>query len=296
MSARILVVDDEPTNIDLIVEMLQDQDYQTESTDDGIKALELLEKSPKGYDAVLLDRRMPNMDGIEVLKKIKSHDLLRSIPVIMQSVRAAKKDILEGLQAGAYYYLTKPFDEKTMLAIVKAALTDRNNYRSLLEKVQSFVHSFHLMKRAFFEIQTLEDADALSVMMAHAHPNPKKVVIGLYELFVNAIEHGNLNITYKEKSKLMESDKWENEVARRLRLSENVHKKVRVEYRFENNEFRFLIKDQGKGFDWKKYLDIDPDRAFDLHGRGIFTANKISFDRMEYKSVGNEVEVAVRNE
>ncbi len=59
------------------------------------------------------------------------------------------------------------------------------------------------------------------------------------------------------------------------------------------DEVVFNIVDQGAGFDWSKYLQISPDRAFDTHGRGIAMANSISFDHIEYQGIGNEVRATV---
>jgi phosphoserine phosphatase RsbU/P len=69
-----------------------------------------------------------------------------------------------------------------------------------------------------------------------------------------------------------------------------------VEFEVERtaSEVRFTIRDEGPGFEWQKYLDVDPRRAFDNHGRGIAIARGMSFDRLEYRGRGNEVVAVVR--
>ena len=66
-----------------------------------------------------------------------------------------------------------------------------------------------------------------------------------------------------------------------------------VRYCREPDKVRVVIRDEGQGFDWQQYLDMDPARAFDTHGRGIAMSRMISFDAVEYRGNGNEVEVTV---
>ena len=81
----------------------------------------MLEAHPGHFSAILLDRGMPRMDGMTLLRQIKDEDRHKHIPVIMQTARDSKEEILEGLEAGAYYYLTKPFAGPTLIAIVGSA-------------------------------------------------------------------------------------------------------------------------------------------------------------------------------
>ncbi len=75
-----------------------------------------------GFAATLLDRLMPVMDGIELLGKIKATPELEQIPIIMVAATSDTTSIQEWLDAGAYYYLIKPFEPKVLLSIVKAAV------------------------------------------------------------------------------------------------------------------------------------------------------------------------------
>ena len=112
-------------------------------------------------------------------------------------------------------------------------------------------------------------------------------------MLVNAVEHGNLGISYAEKSQLVQADKWAAEVERRLELPDNQEKFVEVLFSSDDREIAIRVKDHGSGFDWKPFLQIDPDRAFDPHGRGIAMARMLSFETLEYLGCGNEVRVTV---
>lgn len=292
-SATILVADDEPLNREIISEYLEDQDYTLVMAEDGAIAWDLLEKDPGKFDAVLLDRMMPNMDGMEVLARIKAHPTLQALPVIIQTARTAKEDILEGLQAGAYYYLTKPFEQEMLLSIVHTAVTDHGHYRILQKEIRQSARTLGLMQSGRFNFRTLDEGRNLAAMLANACPEPDKTIFGLSELFINAVEHGNLGITYEDKSELNKKGTWQTEVERRLGLPDNQSKFVDVHFERDDTQITISITDQGPGFAWEDYLEMDPKRAFDSHGRGITMAKAISFDSIEYQGKGNEVVAAI---
>lgn len=290
-SPTVLIVDDEPFNVDIIFEYLDEGGYNLESAGDGLEAWTMLEADPGHFDVIVLDRMMPNMDGMEVLRRIKGHPVLKNRPVIMQTALAAREEILEGMQAGAYYYLTKPFDEEMLLSVIATAVEDRLRYKEVIEQSNIADRTICLMTEGHFQFKTLDSARDLARVLSNACPEPERVVIGLLELLLNAVEHGNLGITYDEKSRLREGDEWEDEIDRRLADPANKDKSVGVSFRSEAEGVRLVIRDQGDGFDWKSYLDMDPSRVFDSHGRGIAMSRMLSFDRIEYHGCGNEVEV-----
>ncbi|MEN8180821.1 MAG: ATP-binding protein, partial [Pseudomonadota bacterium] len=202
----------------------------------------------------------------------------------------------DGLQAGAYYYLTKPYDEAHMLAIVNTAVADYQRYRSLQKETLQTAHTLCLMQNGRFKFRTLQEGRNLATLLANASRNAGSVVVGLSELMINAVEHGNLGISYEEKSGFNERGIWDVEVERRLALPENAGKQVLVEFERNAEGVQFLIQDQGDGFDWKRYLEFSPDRVYDSHGRGIAMANAMSFDRLEYQGNGNRVVATIASE
>ena len=109
-----------------------------------------------------------------------------------------------------------------------------------------------------FTFKSLSDARNLASLLATACPEPDSVMLGLTELMINAVEHGNLGITYKDKSALNVEGEWENEVARRLELPLYKDKNVTIEFSRNDNKITFLIVDQGNGFDWNKYMEMSP--------------------------------------
>lgn len=293
MTPTLLAVDDEQVNLRLISTLLKNESYQIVTAENGLKAWKLLEKSPEKYDAVLLDRKMPKMSGMEVLAKIKAHDRLKRVPVIFQTSMAKEDDILEGLRAGVDYYLTKPLDREILKAIIRTAVTSYATYRSVWKDIRQTTDALALMKAGYFEFRTMEEAQSLTTLLASLCPDPGKVSLGLWELLINAVEHGNLEICYEEKSRLIERDEWSAEVKRRMLLPRNTSKVVTVQFENSKDEIRFFIRDEGPGFDWHSFMELNPERAFDPNGRGIHLARTLSFDRIEYFGNGNSMLAAV---
>ncbi len=285
---KILAVDDEEFNLDIITEYLVDAGFEVIGACDGIIAIEKLKQNPD-VDVIVLDRMMPNMDGMAVLKSINENELWRNIPVIMQTAAASSKQIQEGIEAGVYYYLAKPYNESLFLSIVRAALKDSVGRREMHDQVHKQRRTLGLMDKGRFRFRTLEETNNLSYFIANCFPEPEHIVYGLNELMVNAVEHGNLGITYDEKMELSLSGQWQAEIERRLALPEYKNKYAILEYTADENQITVSILDQGQGFEWQNYLELSPKRATDPNGRGIAIAKMKSFPTLEYKGCGNEV-------
>jgi anti-sigma regulatory factor (Ser/Thr protein kinase) len=149
------------------------------------------------------------------------------------------------------------------------------------------INCLGLMNHADFSIRTIDEAGQLAAFVAQACPNPETAAMGLSELLINAIEHGNLGLSYTEKTQLKQSDTWHAEIRRRSALPENREKQVLLSFRRNEDAITFRIVDQGKGFAWQSYLDFDPSRAFDPNGRGIALARMLSFSSIRYEGHGN---------
>lgn len=293
-TGRILVVDDQEMERELLRERLAPLGYEIETAVDGEDAWERLIDGSGLYRVIILDRIMPRLNGLQLLQRIQEHDELAHTPVIFQTGAGERDEIREGIEAGCYYYLVKPYDTEILLSIVRAALSDRDRREVFQAEVRDGKRALSTLKTATFEYRTIQEAAELSTLLAWAFPDPESQVIGLSELLINAVEHGNLGIGYEEKTRLNAHGELEQEIERRLDLDENRDKTVQVEMHRENDEIRVHIVDQGKGFDWSRFLTIDPRRAFDTHGRGIAMAKMLSFDNLEYKGRGNEVIATVQ--
>ena len=128
---RILVVDDNEMNRDIIVTRLEANGYKTLQAADGQEALAAVTQHHP--DLVLLDVMMPNIDGLEACRQLKSNAGLAFTPVILVTAKAATQDVVAGLDAGADEYLTKPIDQSALVARVRSVL----RIKALHDQVQA---------------------------------------------------------------------------------------------------------------------------------------------------------------
>ena len=291
---RILIVDDDDLNLDVLIECLKDEPYELVQAHDGVQALDLLRHDRKGFDAMVLDRMMPGMNGLEVMSELKADENFKWIPVVMQTSAASPSEICEGMEAGVFFYLTKPFDQKVLIRMVSAAVEEGLKWQSLALNLRVQVKTISCLQQGRFRVQTIEEAYDLALLVAQACPNSEKVAFGLNELIVNGVEHGNLQIGYEEKTKLQENDQWEEEIVRRQISPEHAHKFVEVTFERHPDRIQLTVTDQGLGFDWSDYQEIKPERLLESHGRGIAMAKALSFDHLEYVGSGNRVFCVVK--
>src|SRR5512137_2750661 len=132
-SDRILVVDDTTANLQLLMNLLTEQGYTVYPASDGELALEFVRSILP--DLILLDIRMPGMDGYEVCRRLKAAERTRSIPIIFISILEDERDKVQGFQAGAVDYITKPFQPEEVLARVRTHLRLRELTERLEQKV-----------------------------------------------------------------------------------------------------------------------------------------------------------------
>lgn len=131
--SRILLVDDNPTNLAILEEMLGDE-YRWEAATSGEEALEIAPDFQP--DLILLDVMMPGTNGYETCRRIRANPALRNVKIVMVSAKALVSERLEGYDAGADDYLTKPFDEKELLAKVRVYLSREQMKREIMEMLR----------------------------------------------------------------------------------------------------------------------------------------------------------------
>lgn len=110
----VLICDDDPLLLDLLEFKLKAQDYDVTRARDGAEAMDRLRESAP--DVVVLDAMMPELDGFEVLRRIKENETLSDIPVLMLTSRKQEQDIVTALEIGASDYIVKPFNPDELVA------------------------------------------------------------------------------------------------------------------------------------------------------------------------------------
>jgi len=130
---NILIVDDTPANLRLLSNMLTEQGYKVRSVINGQMALTAAQASPP--DLILLDIRMPEMDGYEVCERLKADEVTHDIPIIFISALDATQDKVKAFTVGGVDYIAKPFQLEEVLARVETHLTLRKLQRSLQRQI-----------------------------------------------------------------------------------------------------------------------------------------------------------------
>ncbi|MFZ1059161.1 MAG: response regulator [Candidatus Rokuibacteriota bacterium] len=120
MAAQVLVVEDEPDIRDLIVLHLEREGFRARTAQNGADALKQIRTAPP--DLVVLDLMLPELDGLEVCRRLRRDPSTASVPVIMLTAKGDEADRVVGLELGADDYVTKPFSPKELVARVRAVL------------------------------------------------------------------------------------------------------------------------------------------------------------------------------
>lgn len=140
---KVLLVDDNPTNLQVLVGTLEGRDYNLLIAKNGENALTIVRKARP--DLILLDIMMPEMDGYEVCRQLKADPTLREIPVIFLSALGDTKDKVQGLNLGAVDYITKPFQPEEVIARVNTHLTIYRLKREVQEKRDELEHELQVV-------------------------------------------------------------------------------------------------------------------------------------------------------
>ncbi len=150
-SPAILIVDDNPKNVQVLGKLLQENKYEIEFATNGEAAMEWM--NTRKFDLILLDINMPVMNGFEVCRKIRSNQDMNNVPVIFLSAESERESLLKGFELGAQDYITKPFDSRELLVRVRTHL----GLKDSLEKLEMLNKS--LEEKVFERTQQLKEAN-----------------------------------------------------------------------------------------------------------------------------------------
>lgn len=148
---EILVVDDMTANVKLLTEILEKQGYHVRAAINGEMALQSI--ALKAPNLILLDIKMPNMNGFEVSRRLKNDSSTQAIPIIFISAMHETKDKLNAFRAGGQDYMTKPFANEEVIARVRTHLELYDYQQNLEQKIQEGTHEIQLLNNEIEETQ-----------------------------------------------------------------------------------------------------------------------------------------------
>ncbi len=289
---NVIAVDDDDMNLMILVKIIKDMALNVVSFDNSEQALNYIQHNPEKIDIAVLDKMMPPPDGMEILRSIKNNEQLKHIPVILQTGDAGVQQMKEGMEAGALYYLTKPFHPDILKAMLHSAIIEcelraeieKNNCNDTGKSI------FLMMQKGEFHFQTPQEAKQLAGAIASLCIDSKKTAAGLMELMMNAIEHGNLGMGSVAKQEAIAKGIWEQEIAKRTTDPVNQTKRVILYYHRQGYRVEMLLQDDGKGFDIARYQEKSAaELLHSTDGNGIGRALLSELKNIVYHPPGNRV-------
>lgn len=283
---KILVVDDEETVRTILAKFLYNEGFEPIEATQGEQAIELYRMIKPTL--VVSDIMMPKMDGLTLLQKLRSIDA--NAIVILMTGYGSEDILLKALRGGAINYFKKPFIFQEMIDFIRHVLEHRREIDTsqffsshLVEESKTFV--FNTGAADILPIINQVTTHLKNIVAEHEIVNLK---VGIEEMIINAIEHGNLGITFAMKNDAIKKGKWGNLLQSRLEEGENHEKKIFVESELKPSSFLIKIRDEGEGFDWQSLPQLTAEALLSYNGRGIFLT-KIYYDDVLYSQTGNEV-------
>ncbi|MBL8939895.1 MAG: ATP-binding protein [Archangium sp.] len=193
-----------------------------------------------------------------------------------------------GAQAGAFCCVPASLSVEALGSALEAAVNETVGRRRRLMPPNDLRQAGRCLERASFGFKSLDDAETLAALLSGAMPDSARRLGGVLELLVNAVEHGSLGVGAAEKRQLLLSGQLHAELERRATLPPYASRVAHASLERLEGCVRLTVSDEGDGFDFERVLAATPDLTAP-HGRGIYLARAMSFDRLRYEGRGNVV-------
>ncbi|MCH8156464.1 MAG: response regulator [Nitrospinae bacterium] len=286
---KVLIVEDDPASRSYLKRTLESQDHQTRIAEDGLAGLQIFKKWAP--DLVFSDIKMPKMDGLELLEEIRK--LNTDTIIVMITAFGCEEFAMRALQSRANNLLKKPVRHAELLPLIK-------KYAAIVESIDITQKEFGAIIKP--ELNKLIDnhmnmvpriVARMVLETGKAFDKEKRLDIrlGLVEILTNAIEHGNLGITFEEKAQALEENELELLYTRRLKDPKFVGRRVAIEFKPDKDGCEWVVTDGGDGFNWQKAIErAKTGDILELHSRGVVIIQH-HFDEVEYLGSGNKIRV-----
>ncbi|GAB5375986.1 MAG: hypothetical protein AcusKO_24480 [Acuticoccus sp.] len=286
--ATVLLVEDDRSALLVMQEQVTGLGYNVLTATNGAEAFALLRETPGCADVVMTDRMMPVLDGLGLTRRLKRERATKHIPVVVLTGAKDPADVSSGIEAGAFYYLTKPSTGELIASVLGAAMQEVARHKKVREDLDSHQTAFRNMEVVRFRLRRPDEVDSVVSMLASMHDAPDRIIQGIYELVQNAVEHGVLRFGLEDKGRLLDEGRWEAALAERIADPAYAEGWAEATAIRREDGIYINIKDNGPGFNWRPYLKTDPSRAGALCGRGIARAANFAFDKLHYDETGNQ--------
>ena len=286
--ARVLVVEDSPTQASDLCFLLEDAGFSVDVAGDGVAALESLRMGSP--DLIVTDLQMPRMDGLALVEAVRRE--FPSVPVVLITAHGSEEIAARALRNGAASYVPKRYLQRDLAQIVGQIIAmaapdpeqervlgtlEETRFRFVLANDETVVAPLiRRLEEVVLEMGVCDRGELI------------RLAVALREAIVNAIDHGNLELD----SELRQEDErnyWRLGDERRER-------KVRVDVGVTRQDATFAVRDEGPGFDPSKLPDpTDPANLSRIGGRGLLLVRTL-MDEVRFNATGNEITLVKRRQ
>jgi two-component system, cell cycle response regulator len=238
-------------------------------------------------DALILDMRGATSIDRDILKALGSDARMADTPVLVLLGSQDDEQARAALDADLLQHMRAPF-QLSLLDSTLRALRRKRKRKLQYERPYEDKSVISLVETCKFRFRSPAEGKQLTPLLAAFFPDRQRAALGVAELIANAIEHGNLEIGRALKGKLIRSGGLDQEIYTRLLKPEYADRTVEVIVARKDEGIMLMVTDDGRGFNWKEHLDIDPASANQDHGRGIARARHMAFDKLTYNEAGNQ--------
>jgi len=283
----ILVVDDNTQVRKLLIKFLSQNGHEAVAAEDGQEGWDIFDSSKKEFDVILSDIMMPEMNGLELLEKLRENEC--NVPVIIITGYAAVNLTLKAFKLGAFDFLVKPLDFKVLLS----SLNKIESFKSEIKEIIDISRFYNATVEYSLPSQTKYIPSLIPSIQKHyislcelSKINKDAISSCVFEAVQNAIIYGNLDLdpTLREESQ----EAFTAELEKREADPNYADKKVKIIGHFCEKFLKLEIEDQGKGFDNKAFKGVNKETELLPKGRGLFII-KLFMDDVIWNESGNKI-------
>lgn len=286
----ILLIDDESLVLEELGDLLRDEGYRVITAQDGDEGIDRFREHRP--EMVITDVRMPRRDGLAVVKLLRAE--APAVPITIITGHGTEAMAIEALRAGVSDFLKKPVRLEDLLAAIErmeAALRlAQRRPAAMPASVRTLEHTWtYRLGNDRESVPAFVDALLQRCAPTLDTRTTAEVSLALRELILNAIEHGNLGLSYEDKAEALENGTLAQVIEARRTDPALRDRVVTVTARMSQDQLSIRIADQGQGFNWRSLPDpTDPANVLSMHGRGVMLA-RLSVDDLVFNDAGNEV-------
>ena len=285
---HIYVIGEHGVWLENLITLLKDTKYHINICSDIEHTIELCLNQKNSAHTIIIDDATLKHQRLKSLKAAASNEH-GDCNFILATQHEHSSAIRQALKRGVFFFITPAYSTEMVMTTLERAMNTEVSLASQLNALDPQSQLSSLVNEARFTIKTPAEAQTIATILGYIAPSPHRVSVGLLELLLNAIEHGNLSIGFLKKSELLASGNLHEYVNQKLCEPAYCDKEVSLSFNKSADKLTYEISDQGQGFFPDAFLEFEPQRSLEKNGRGILIAKRYSFDELSFENGGRTV-------